>query len=444
MPPSLANIQDLRTVLGRLDAERPADQQPDTGRTLYEQRGDDFLNRLDLELQSRRGKARLLVTGQIGVGKSSELQRYFQGEKGEQRIGFPVYCDLEKQESPEHCGATGVLLTMLRDSWGSLRYYLHNPQLNENPFLRQELMNIRGEIISRLIEHLKGTRNNDEVVFRFGGMNFGVSIAEYRKNEALHLILAKAAQHEAVSDPADRFGVAPDAMVTLLNQLLRWMTKRFGNRPPTLIMDHVDKIRDPKAAEDVLVRTFTHWDRIEASLIMTAPYEFTLGELRNSVESRWGAPGVLYPLDIPEPDDGPIPAIFTNIAKSAGLSRLLPENSLRLVAHYSGGILRTYVQLLVAAAKEAHFAEHQVIEPTDALSVIHAAERAYQDYSIDDFRLLDQVVDSDTGLRNAVTLLRSPIVLLVTKGEPGQQTLRVHPLAKRALERFQRKTKAIA
>src|SRR5262249_42742252 len=159
---------------------------PDMGRTLYEKRGDDFLNRLDLELQSRRGKARLLVTGQIGVGKSSELRRYFQGEKGEQRIGFPVYCDLEKQESPEHCGATGVLLTMLRDCWGSLHYYLHNPQSNENPFLRQDLMTIRAEIISRLIEHLKGNRNNEEVVFRFGGMDFGVSIADHRKNEALH------------------------------------------------------------------------------------------------------------------------------------------------------------------------------------------------------------------------------------------------------------------
>jgi len=114
------------------------------------------------------------------------------------------------------------------------------------------------------------------------------------------------------------------------------------------------------------------------------------------------------------------------------------------MAHYSGGILRTYVQLLIGAAKEAHFAGHSVIEPTDALAVVHVAERAYQDYSTEDFRLLDQVVNSDTGLRDAVTLLRSPIVLLVTKGEGSQQTLRVHPLAKRALERFQRKTKAIA
>lgn len=444
MPPSLANIQDLRTVLGQLDAERPADARPYRGRTLYESRGDDFLSRLDLELQSRRGKSRLLVTGQIGVGKSSELWKYFQEEKGERRIGFPVFCDLEKQESPEHCGATGVLLTMLRDCWGSLDYYLKNPNETRQPDLWNELMRIRDEIVSRLIEHFKGTRDNDQVVFRFGGMNFDVSVADHRKDSALHLILAKAAQHEAVSDPADRFGVAPDAMVTLLNQLLRWMSKRFGGRPPTLIMDHVDKIRDAKAAEDVLVRAFTHWDRLEAALIMTAPYEFTLGELRNSVESRWGAPRVLYPLPIPDADQGEVPAIYTTIAKNAGLSNLLPQESLRLMAHYSGGILRTYVQLLVAAAKEAHFSDHSVIEATDALTVVHAAERAYQDYSTEDFRLLDQVVNSDTGLRDAVTLLRSPIVLLVTEGKGNQQTLRVHPLANRALERFRRRTRAIA
>lgn len=446
MPPSLANLQDLRTILGRLDAERPAVQRAEFGRTLYEQRQDDFLRRLDLDMQSRQGKTRVLVTGQIGVGKSSELWQYLHQGRTERSIGFPVYCDLEKQESPERCGATGVLLTMLRDCWGALDHDLRNPGRNQNPRLFEDLNRIRDDIVSRLIDHLSGTRSNDgkEVVFRFGGMNFGVSLADRRKNASLALILGKAAQHEAVSEPAERFGVAPDTLVVLLNKLLRWMVDRFGGRRPTLFVDHVDKIRDPTAAEDVLVRAFTHWDRIEASIIMTAPYEFTLGELRNSVESRWNVPRVLYPVDIPQPDTGAVPKIYSSIAKNAGLSRLLPEDSLRLMAHYSGGVLRTYVQFLIAAAKEAHFAKHDVITPTDALAVIHVAERAYQDYSVDDFKLLDEVVHSGTGLRNAITLLRSPIGLLVREGEGGQQTLQVHPLAQRALERFHHKVKASA
>ena len=232
--------------------------------------------------------------------------------------------------------------------------------------------------------------------------------------------------------------------MTLLNQLLRWIGERFGNRRPTLFVDHVDKIRDPAAAEDVLVRAFTHWDRIEASIIMTAPYEFTLGELRNSVESRWNVPRVLYPVDIPQADSGPLPGIYGSIAENAGLSKLLPEDSLRLVAHYSGGILRTFVQLLIAAAKEAHFARHDVVEPTDALAAIHVLERAYQDYSVADLTLLDEVVRSGTGLRSAITLLRSPIGLLVREGQGGEQMLEVHPLAERALERFHRKMKVTA
>jgi hypothetical protein len=206
-------------------------------------------------------------------------------------------------------------------------------------------------------------------------------------------------------------------------------------------MDHVDKIRDASAAEDVLVRAFTHWDRIEGSLIMTAPFEFTLGEFRSPIESRWGPPKVLYPVEIPQADAGPVPPIYSNIARTAGLSKCLPEESLRLMAHYSGGILRTYVQFLIASAKEAHFAGHHVIEPTDALAVIHTHETAYQDYGADDFRLLDEVVRSGTGLRTALTLLRSPIGLLVAKGEAGQQSLLVHPLARRALERYHRKLK---
>jgi hypothetical protein len=175
---------------------------------------------------------------------------------------------------------------------------------------------------------------------------------------------------------------------------------------------------------------------------MTAPYEFTLGELRHSVESRWNVPRMLYPLDIPGPDDGPVPAIYRDIVKSAGLAPLLPEDSLRLIAHYSGGILRTYVQLLIAGAKEAHFAGHDVLEPTDALAVIHIAERAYQDYGRDEFELLNEVLRSGTGLRNAMTLLRSPIGLLVRIGDAGHQSLQGHPLAQRALERHQHKMKA--
>jgi hypothetical protein len=444
--PSLADIQELRTVLGRLDAEQPAVHRPEPGRTLYEQRDDDFLRRLDLDIQSRQGKTRVLVTGQIGVGKSSELWQYLHLGRTDRRIGFPVYCDLEKQESPERCGATGVLLTMLRDCWGALDYHMRKPEHTRNRRLFEDLNKTRDEIVSRLIDHLEGKRSGDgkEVIFRFGGMDFGVSLAPHRKDATLALILGKAAQHEAVSDPAERFGVAPDTLVALLNQLLRWMTERFGNRRPTLFVDHVDKIRDPTAAEDVLVRASTHWDRIEASIIMTAPYEFTLGDLRNSVESRWNVPRVLYPIDIPQLDKGPVPEIYANIAKNAGLSKLLPDESLRLMAHYSGGILRTYVQLLIAAAKEAYFAKHDVIEPTDALAVIHVSERAYQDYTIDDLKLLDEVVHSGTGLRNAITLLRSPIGLLVRQGERGQQALEVHPLAHVALERFHRKAKAMA
>ncbi|HVA46120.1 MAG TPA: hypothetical protein VNH11_07075 [Pirellulales bacterium] len=444
--PSLANLDDLRSVLGRLNAERPAVQRAELGRTLYEVRGDDFLKRLDLDLRTRQGKARVLVTGQIGVGKSSELGHCFSIGKTNRTIGFPVYCDLEKQESPERCNATGVLLTMLRDCWAALDFNLRDPDHPANRGLVPELISIRDEILSRLIDHFSGrkTPHGDEVVFRFGGMDFVVSLLEHRKSAALALILGKASQHEAVSEPAERFGVAPDTLVILLNQMLRWMRKRFGYRPPTLLVDHVDKIRDSSAAEDVLVRAFTHWERIEASIVMTAPYEFTLGELRNSVESRWGPSRILYPLDIPESDRGAVLPIFKNIAKSAGLGNLVPIDSLRLTAHYSGGILRPYVQLLIESAKEAHFLGHDVIEPTDALSAIHALERAYQDYSMADFSLLEEVTSSGTGLRSAVTLLRSPIGLIVRQGHDGEQQLEVHPLARRALERYQRKAGAVA
>src|SRR5260370_816300 len=121
MESSLADIKVLRRVLGQLNAERRAERR--TARTgfypftPFQDRGGDFRKRLLLEVMSRRNKARVLVTGQIGVGKSSELWD-FSGERyGKADAGFPIFCDLEYQEHPEHCSATGVFLTIFRDCW---------------------------------------------------------------------------------------------------------------------------------------------------------------------------------------------------------------------------------------------------------------------------------------------------------------------------------------
>src|SRR5262245_30713312 len=309
MPPSLKNIQALRTVLGRLNAERPAALHNRPGQTHYEDRGGDFLDRLDLELTSRRGKARVLITGQIGVGKSSELWHYLADRRTGQ-AGYWIFCDLEKQSHPDECGATGVLLTILRDCWGATKSLRTN----------RDLCRIRDEIFSRLIDWLKGeySESRDAVSFSFHGMDFFVSLRDERKDEALAVILGKAAQHEAVSKPTERFGVAPDSLVILLNQLLDWIAGNRRGEPPILIVDHVDKIRDPEAAEDVLLRAVPHWSRIHASLVMTAPYEYTLGELRHSVESRWVLL-TLYPLEFAEARTGKISPIYKKVARSAGL-----------------------------------------------------------------------------------------------------------------------------
>jgi hypothetical protein len=430
--PSLANLDDLRTVLGQLNAERPDGVEPRPDQTLYEQREGDFFKRLDLEVTSRQGKARILVTGQIGVGKSSELRHYFHATKRDPRRGFYVLCDLEKEEHPERCGATGVLLTILRDSWSAARSFQE----------ARSLESIREDILSRMIDWLKGeyTDNKEAVTFRFGGMAFLVSLEPRARDAALALVLGKAAQHEAVSQPSERFGLAPDSLLGLLNKLLQQFAISTNGRPRILIVDHVDKIRDPAAAEDVLLKAFPHWNRIAASIIMTAPFEYTLGELGNSVESKWGHPQMLYPVEIPGLETGEIPAMYRNIVKHCGLAGMMEEGGLRLLAHYSGGILRLFVQFLIQACKEAHFASHARVMTSDAEAVISQAGRGYQDYTADDLNLLEEIDSRGTGLRQAAILLRSPIGLLVCAPRAGEAQLRVHPLARAALERFRLRT----
>jgi hypothetical protein len=433
MPKPLSDIQQLRTALGRLNAERRAGLGKCEGETPYEPRAEEFHRRLALEVASRRGKARTLVTGQIGVGKSSELWHFFVDQK-RGRGDFTVFCDLEQEEHPERCGATGVFLTIFRDCWSETR------RLSRG---QRELLRLREEILTRLIDWLGGKRveKDNKVLFRFGGMDFPVFLNEPSK--ALALVLGKAAQHEAVSEPSDRFGLVPDSLINLLNRLLDWFASQIRGNPPLLVIDHVDKIRDAAAAEDVLVKAVPHWNRIHASIVMTAPYEHTLGDLRHSVESKWGRPIMLYPVPLPDLSSGSIPPIYLNIVKNAGLDALVDQESLRLLAHYSGGILRPYVQFLIDACKEAHLANHSRIEPSDARKVIQHAEIAYQDYTTKELALLDEVSSKETGLGEAATLLRSPIGLVVAEPKKGEPELLVHPLARSALAKYQlKKSKA--
>jgi len=437
MPASLSNLQDLRTALGQLNAERPASAGPREGYTQYEPRGGDFLRRLDLEVSARQKDARVLVTGQIGVGKSSELLRFSQNQS---RRRETIFCDLEKEEHPDRCGATGVFLTVLRDCWSKTLHYQSRVQRSGD----RGLSELCHEILIPLIDSLKGqyTQDKRKVVFRFGGMDYPLLLED--RHRALAIILGKAAQHEAVSQPSDRFGLVPDTLVHLVNRVLRWIGGHGAGRVPLLIVDHVDKIRDVGAAEDVLVKAAPHWNRIEASIIMTAPYEHTLGDLRNSVESRWGRPLMLYPLVTPDLAGVSIPPIYLNLGKNAGLERLIRPESLRILAHYSGGILRTFVQFLVQACKEAHLAGHDQIEPSDAKDVVHVHETAYQDYGAANLELLDRIADTGAGLGEAATLLRSPIGILVGEPDRGEQRLRVHPLAQAAVERYRlKKSKAV-
>jgi hypothetical protein len=124
---SLNDLNILKSVLAKLNAEKPA-AHGQVGQTGYQNRDGDLLQRLRLEALSQEGNARVLLTGQIGVGKSSELWHFFwQGVSEKTKTGFWAYCDLEKQEYPEKCGATGVLLTIFRDCWGATRNLI--PQL---------------------------------------------------------------------------------------------------------------------------------------------------------------------------------------------------------------------------------------------------------------------------------------------------------------------------
>ena len=117
-------------------------------------------------------------------------------------LGFPVFCDLEKEESPERCGSTGLFLTMLRDCWAATMSF---PVGSRDDLA--ELDKIREEILSRLVDWLHGAYTDDgsKIIFAFRGMDFPISLAD--RARALGIILGKAALHESVAESSQRFAL---------------------------------------------------------------------------------------------------------------------------------------------------------------------------------------------------------------------------------------------
>lgn len=387
----------------------------------------NVVERLDLELAAGAGRSRVLLTGQIGVGKSTELWAFRQKCR-ESRSMLAIVCDLEREMSPERCGAIGVLLAIFRDAWSfhNVFFYGEPPE------------DITDRVLSALVDWLKATKNDKGYVFRFGGMDFSMDLLQ-GKSRVVAIILGKAAQHQALREPDPSEGLVPDKLVALCNEYLRYLKNRTKKRV-LLLVDHVDKIRSETAARATLIDAVSHWDRLDASLVMTAPYEFTLGAMRSSVEGFWGRPAVVYPEPIPSlvasNGDDPVPAFYKAIIGACGLTDLLSDDDLRVLAYYSGGIPRTFVLLLAATLRNAIFAAAERVEATHVRMAVSEAQADYQDYPDADLQRLDEIERTQQGLAGATELLRSPIGLLVQPSPDRGTVFRVHPLAERSLRLY--------
>ena len=415
-------LEGLKALSAEVPAGAPKAALPRVARV-----SSNVLERLDLELAAGAGRSRVLLTGQIGVGKSTELWA-FRRKCAESQSILAIVCDLEREMSPERCGPIGVLLAIFRDAWSFHRLCFHKPPPND----------ITDRVLSTLVDWLKAKKTDEGYVFRFGGMDFPLDLSN-EKSRIVAIILGKATQHQALSDRDPTEGLVPDQLVYECNRYLQYLNRRT-NKEVVLLVDHVDKIRDESAARATLIDAVSHWGRLDASLVMTAPYEFTLGAMRSSVEGFWGRPAVVYPEPIPSlvasNGDDPVPDFYREIIGACGLTDLLSDDDLRVLAHYSGGIPRTFVLLLAATLRNAIFATAERVEAIHVRMAVSEAQADYQDYPDADLQRLDEIERTQQGLGRAMELLRSPIGLLVQPAPDRGTVFRVHPLAERSLRLY--------
>ena len=78
----------------------------------------------DLNWNSQVGEARCgsWLRGKL-VSESPLRLRHIHIHEQVKADSFQIFCDLEKEMQPEHCGAAGVLLAIFRDCWSVASSY---------------------------------------------------------------------------------------------------------------------------------------------------------------------------------------------------------------------------------------------------------------------------------------------------------------------------------
>lgn len=404
----------LQTIFSQLNPRVPAGSTNSTLQRIH--RDENIVNDLLIQLRADE-QAKVLLSGHIGVGKSTELI-YLAEQMEEER--FIVQCSISQVLGVVHTldifSLLIIILQALIEAW------------------QVKLQSFPKGLIERLVKyHIKAIwGGNSEILplFRFPENDLDIKTEKQLLN-----FYSKILKEIPLQTQQLRLKALPYANITekSCNFILSSLTDSV-KKPILVIIDDLDKIRDESSQGEIFLDYANTWSKLPCNIVATVPLEIIYSSRGRQVDDFWGEITVLNPLPIPEQsqnNDDMYQSMYYNqydrfsekcdfyrqlLMSVDALSSFEHRESYLKLANISGGLPRSFVNACLGSIRNAMKAGEELM-----IRDIHI--EAYEIQHLNKWRgriddedyeaLLTVLVSGGSNLNNpkALHLLRDGILL---------------------------------
>jgi len=433
------NRASLEAVLRRLNPNVPAGQ---TGDAIPRIPRDSTALR---QIRAHLGAdpfAKMLLTGHIGVGKSTELLHFAREMESDRWV---IQCSVAHTLGVHNVNTFSLLVVLLEASIRSRVERLGEmpPGLVEG--LEDHVAKLApGEHAATahsplqwLIPELEGGAR----IWRLHAEVEGVKRRESALANLCHEVLQRLALRSVSVEQA---GVLDPSPLALSCELILKELENEAGKPVLLVIDDLDKVRSEDARDDVFLNWAMAWLRLPCGIVSTLPLDALFSSRGRELDDVWFDVQVLDPLAVPAAEGGALddPALqpYLGMLRSVGAEEVFSVLQCRRLANASSGLPRTFVSACSACvayaveADEVHVRDYHV-----DLVLRDIADRWRGRLDDSDYRALIDVLDSEgSNVPRAISLLRDGI--LVRDGTaPPERQFRLASWAEPLVEAYRRR-----
>ena len=404
---------DLREILRRLNPNVPAGF--DASAIPRTARDSAAMRQLRTRLLADP-YAKSLLTGHIGVGKSTELWQLCRDLESER---FVVWCSLAQSLGVHNTKTFSLLVVILEAmirAWTS--------QLGGIPPGLAERLGAEAQALletNRPARITTGTRLLDSYS---------------------HILRVLALEHRGPRAMLAKREVEP--LVHSCEVVIKELENK-ASKPVLLVIDDLDKVRDEDTQHELFIDRALAWMRLPCGVLATLPLDVLFTERGRELDHVWGEIGILDPLPLPltlsrsrgaareKPAVAPliVQAVLVNagfvpyshILESIGAHRVFSHRQCHRLAHLSGGLPRSFVHACAACVAYALDAGDDHVRDHHVDLVQHAMTDRWRGRLTDsDYAAIVDVLDSGgANVPRALQSVRDGLLIRDGNASPERQ-----------------------